>query len=177
MVFPIRTPGVAMFVVMAGLLGCGGGPSLDGAERVVLTSQPFSGFVENEEKAARWLAYDLRDVPDKTLSNPSLTLQDFSQFEWTANAMKGVYIHVSPAKQRDLMEARSDIRTAMNVPRDASVAEAIRNYAARANSVSDADRRLISERAPVLRAAMVKAGRVFDAYVDSLDDSVKEIVE
>lgn len=174
--FSIHAPAVSVAVMLIALIGCVAAPSMGGPERVALSEEPFVGFAKNEDATARWLAFSLRVMPDKTLSDPVAALETFSQFEWTANAMKGVYIHMTPVGLRDLADARHDIRDAMNIPREASVADAILAYAARAKSVSDADRRLLAERSSSLKVAMVKAGRVFDRYNRSMDDSVHATV-
>lgn len=165
----------ALLVIGSASLG-GCGPVVSeayraGPERIALTELPFADFRENEEMTARWLVYELRANPDGTLANPTRTLQDLAQLEWTANALRGVYIHVKPQDLQALLEARDAIRTSLNVPPSANAADAIRAYGDRAKAVSEADKRLIAERSGVLRTAMVKAGMSLENYVESLDRS------
>lgn len=164
-----RTVPPVIFLVLLAACSYGYSQPAGGPERVSLIDKPFASFVQDEEKTARWLASDFLSYPDKTLADPVTLLQDFSQFEWTANAMRSVYVHVTPGMAADVVDSRDRIRSVMNVPRDQSVSDAIRGYADRARSVSDEDRRLLAERRDVLRVAMVQAGYAMRRYGDSLD--------
>ena len=140
-------------------------------EPITFYDKPFNGFSEDEEKSARWLAFDLMMSTDRTLADPVQTLQDFSQLEWTANTLKGVYIHIQPVELESLLNARDRIRDIMGLPPSTSASDAILAYANRGRSLSDADKRLLAERRDALRGQMVVAGRALNAYVKSLDDS------
>jgi hypothetical protein len=162
--------------LVAGLLGLAAcGPSnLDpafrgGPERVTLSEKPFADFTYQEEQGGLWLAGDMFINPDRTLSDPVKTLQTFAQMEYTANQMKGVYNLISPADLNDLLQARQVIRTTMNLPANVPVDQAVQNYTARSRGISEADRRLLTERRDSLRAAVVLAGRSFERYTRNVE--------
>lgn len=142
-------------------------------EKLTFYDKPFNGFTEDEARSARWLAFDLMMNTDRTLADPVQTLQDFSQLEYTANALKATYIHMRPTQLQNLLEARDQIRGVMGLPATANASDAIMAYANRGRSLSDADRRLLDERKGSLRGPMIVAGRALHSYVESLDRSFR----
>jgi hypothetical protein len=160
-----------MTVLLLGLGACTGLPEAyrGGPEPVALKEKPFNGFVTDEDKSARWLASDLLGTPDKLLADPPQALQAFSQLEWTSNELKRTYVQMSMTQLQNLLESRDSIRLAMNIPANQPVGDAIASYAQRSRNVSDADRRLFTERRDLLRVAMVNAGYALRRYTEAVD--------
>lgn len=156
-----------------GLAACAGSSFPEayrgGPEPVTLKEKPFNGFVQDEEKTARWLASDFLGSPDKLLSNPPEAFQTFSQLEWTSNELRRTYVLMPPPALQRLLEARDTIRLALNVPANQAVSDAITGYAQRGRTVSDVDRSLFTERRDLLRGAMGNAGYALKAYNDAVE--------
>jgi hypothetical protein len=140
-----------------------------GPEQVSLNEPLFTDFTRDPEQGGRWLAGDFYINTDKTLANPTLTMQDFAQLEYTANQMKGVYITMTPYNLARILEARDQIRTDMGLPEAVPVSQAIDIYATRARGISDTDRQLLTQRRESLKAAMFKAGYAFQDYKQRLE--------
>lgn len=143
-------------------------------EEVVLYDKPFPRFTRSDTTAARRLWFDFLARRNNLLADPAATLQDFAQLEWLANELKGTYVYISPGGLIDVLEARDAIREALNVPAALTVSEAIRNYAYRAETLSEGDRRLLADRRERLIPPMIKAGNALRRFVDAHEPSQQD---